>query len=134
MRLATKDIVRTDKAPGAIGPYSQAVRTDSLVFVSGQLALEPETGELVDHDIQAETRQALTNLKNILIAAGSALDHVVKTTLFIKNMDEFTKINAVYAEFFPSDAPARSCVEVACLPRNANIEIEAVALLIPQTE
>lgn len=134
MHPATKEIVRTDKAPGAIGPYSQAVRTGSLVFVSGQLALLPETGKLVDHDIQAETRQALTNLKNILIAAGSSLEHVVKTTVFIRRMDDFAKINEVYAEFFSSDAPARSCVEVSCLPKNANIEIEAVALLISQTD
>jgi len=129
MHPAMKEIVRTEKAPGAIGPYSQAVRTGSLVFVSGQLALNLETGELVNHDIQAETRQALTNLKNILIAAGSSLEHVVKTTVFIRRMDDFAKINEVYAEFFSSDAPARSCVEVACLPKNANIEIEAIALL-----
>lgn len=132
MRPVTKHIVKTDKAPGAIGPYSQAIRTDSLVFVSGQLALNPETGVLLDHDIQAETRQALTNLKNILIAAGSSLEHVVKTTVFIKRMADFAKINEVYAEFFPSAAPARSCVEVAALPRNANIEVEAVALLLRQ--
>jgi 2-iminobutanoate/2-iminopropanoate deaminase len=94
----------------------------------------PETGKLVDHDIQAETRQALTNLKNILIAAGSSLDHVVKTTVFIRRMDDFSKINEVYGEFFPSGAPARSCVEVSCLPKNANIEIEAVALLISQPD
>ena len=129
MHPITKEIIRTEKAPGAIGPYSQAVRTGSLVFVSGQLALLPETGKLVDHDIQAETRQALTNLKNILIAAGSSLDQVVKTTVFIKNMDDFPKINAAYAEFFPSDAPARSCVEVARIPRDAHVEIEAIALL-----
>lgn len=129
MRPAFKQIIKTDKAPGAIGPYSQAIRTDSLVFVSGQLALNPQSGELVDHDIQAETRQALTNLKNVLIASGSSLDLVVKTTVFIKKIADFPKINKTYAEFFPSDAPARSCVEVASLPRIANIEIEAVALL-----
>ncbi|MDF1590994.1 MAG: RidA family protein [Desulfobacterales bacterium] len=134
MLPAAKSIVKTEKAPGAIGPYSQAVRAGSIVFVSGQLALLPETGKLVDHDIQAETRQAVTNLKNILIAAGSSLDHVVKTTLFIRKMDDFSKINEVYGEFFLSDPPARSCVEVSCLPKNANIEIEAIALLISQTD
>jgi len=134
MKPASKQIVKTEKAPGAIGPYSQAVRTGSLVFVSGQLALLPESGKLVDHDIQAETRQALTNLKNILIAAGSSLENVVKTTVFIRRMDDFPKINEAYGEFFPSAAPARSCVEVSCLPKNANIEIEAVALLISQTD
>jgi len=134
MHPATKEIVKTDKAPGAIGPYSQAVRAGALVFVSGQLALLPESGKLVDHDIQAETRQALINLKNILIAAGSSLEDVVKTTVFIRRMDDFARINEVYGEFFPSAAPARSCVEVSCLPRNANIEIEAVALLISQTD
>ncbi|MEW6672067.1 MAG: RidA family protein [Thermodesulfobacteriota bacterium] len=134
MPSATKTIVKTEKAPGAIGPYSQAVRAGAFVFVSGQLALSPETGKLVDHDIQAETRQAVANLKNILVAAGSSLDQVVKTTLFIRKMDDFPKINEAYAEFFPKDAPARSCVEVSCLPRNANIEIEAIALLILQKE
>ena len=134
MHPVTKSIVKTEKAPGAIGPYSQAIRTGSLVFVSGQLALLPETGKLVDHDIKAETRQAVTNLKNILVAAGSSLDHVVKTTLFIRKMDDFPKINEAYGEFFPSGPPARSCVEISCLPKNANIEIEAVALLVSQTD
>jgi len=134
MHPVTKSIVKTEKAPGAIGPYSQAIRTGSLVFVSGQLALLPETGKLVDHDIQAETRQALTNLKNILVAAGSSMDQVVKTTVFIRRMDDFPKINETYGEFFPSGPPARSCVEVSCLPKNANIEIEAIALLISQMD
>lgn len=134
MRSTKREIISTENAPGAIGPYSQAIRTGSLVFISGQLALIPETGELVDHDIQAETRQAITNLKNILIAAGSSMDNVVKTTLFIRNMDDFPKINEIYGTFFPSGAPARSCVEVSRLPKNANVEIEAVALLISQTD
>lgn len=129
MEITAKHIIKTDKAPGAIGPYSQAVRTDSLVFTSGQIALHPQTGQLVDTDIQTETRQVLTNLKHVLAAAGSSLEHVVKTTVFIKNMDDFPKINEVYAEFFPSDAPARSCVEVARIPRDCHVEIEAIALL-----
>lgn len=129
MKATCRQIVSTDKAPGAIGPYSQAVKTDSLLFVSGQLPIDAATGELLNKDIQAETRQALNNLKSILLAAGSSLEEVVKTTVFIKNMDDFPLINEVYGEFFPEKAPARSCVEVSCLPKNANFEIEAVALL-----
>jgi len=125
----TRDIVNTDKAPGAIGPYSQAVKTDSMVFVSGQLAFDPATGELMTDDIKTETRQAMTNLKTILEAAGSGLDKVVKTTLFIKNMDDFPLVNEVYGEFFSQNYPARACVEVARLPRDANFEVEAVGLL-----
>ena len=124
-----KEIVKTDKAPGAIGPYSQAVKTGNLVFVSGQLALDPASGELVTGDIQKETRQALKNLEQILVAASSSLDEVVKTTLYITNMDDFPVVNEVYAEFFPGSAPARACVQVSRLPKNANFEVEAVALL-----
>jgi len=123
-----RTIVATDKAPGAIGPYSQAVQTGSMVFVSGQLAIDPATGELVTTDIRQETRQALTNLEAILVAAGSSLKHVVKTTVFIADMDQFAEINAVYAEFFKDDPPARACVEVARLPKDANVEVEAIAL------
>ena len=125
----TKSIVETDKAPSAIGPYSQAVKTDSMVFVSGQLAFDPISGELLTDNIQTETRQAIHNLKIILEAAGSGIEKVVKTTLFIKNMDDFPLINDVYAEFFKNDYPARACVEVARLPRDANFEIEAIGLL-----
>lgn len=124
-----RTIVATDKAPGAIGPYSQAVQTGSMVFVSGQLAIDPATGELVTTDIRQETHQALTNLEAILVAAGSSLKNVVKTTVFIADMDQFAEINAVYAEFFKEDPPARACVEVARLPKDANVEVEAIALL-----
>lgn len=129
MTDSTRTIISTDKAPGAIGPYSQAVKTDALVFVSGQLALDPASGNLVTSDIKAETRQALENLKHILQAAGSSLEKVVKTTLFIKEMNDFPVINDVYAEFFKNNPPARACVEVARLPKDAHFEIEAVALL-----
>ena len=129
MNHIKREIISTKTAPRAIGPYSQAIKTDSMVFVSGQLALVPETGELVCDDIQAETRQVLTNLKEILVAAGSCLENVVKTTVFIAKMDDFPKINEVYGDFFSDNAPARACVEVACLPKNANVEIEAIALL-----
>ena len=129
MNATRRSIVKTADAPKAIGPYSQAVKTDTLVFVSGQLALDPDTGNLVDSDIRKETRQAMNNLKNILTAAGSSLENVVKVTLFIKNMDDFAMINEVYGEFFPADPPARACVEVARLPKDAHFEVEAVALL-----
>jgi 2-iminobutanoate/2-iminopropanoate deaminase len=121
--------VATPKAPGAIGPYSQAIKTDTMVFVSGQLAIDPASGELVTGDIRQETRQALTNLQAILAAAGSSLAQVVKTTVYIADMDQFGDINAAYAEFFKIDPPARACVEVARLPKDANVEIEAIALL-----
>lgn len=123
--------VATDKAPGAIGPYSQAVKTDTMVFVSGQLAFDPASGELVTADIKQETRQALNNLEAILVAAGSSLARVVKTTVYIADMEQFGEINEVYAEFFTGDPPARACVEVARLPKDANVEVEAVALLNP---
>lgn len=124
-----REIVATNKAPSAIGPYSQAVKTKEMVFVSGQLPIDPSNGELIVGDIRKETRQALTNLKEILLAAGSGMERVVKTTLFISNMDHFGTINDVYAEFFDNEPPARACVEVARLPKNANVEVEAVALL-----
>lgn len=128
MSETSRTIVETDNAPGAIGPYSQAVKTSSLVFVSGQLAIDPATGELKNDDIQIETRQVMHNLKNVLEAAGSSLQKVVKTTLFIKDMNNFPVINEVYGDFFESDPPARACVEVARLPKDANVEIEAVGL------
>jgi 2-iminobutanoate/2-iminopropanoate deaminase len=123
--------VATQKAPGAIGPYSQAIKTDTMVFVSGQLAIDPASGELVTGDIRQETRQVLTNLQAILAAAGSALEQVVKTTVYIADMNQFGDINAAYAEFFTTDPPARACVQVARLPKDANVEIEAIALLQP---
>ncbi len=129
MNATTRRIISTDKAPGAIGPYSQAIQTGTMVFVSGQLALNPETGDLVSGDIKAETRQAVQNLKNVLEAGGSSLEKVVKTTLFIKDMNDFPLINEVYGEFFQDDPPARACVEVARLPKDANVEIEAIGLL-----
>ena len=124
-----REIVATKKAPSAIGPYSQAVKTRDMVFVSGQLAIDPISDVLVSGDIRKETQQALTNLKQILLAAGSGLDRVVKITLFISDMDDFNSINEVYAEFFNQDPPARACVQVARLPKDANVEVEAVALL-----
>ncbi len=124
-----KKIITSDKAPKAIGPYSIAVQTADLVYTSGQIGLDPQTGELVPGGIEAETRQVLSNLGNVLEAAGSSLDAVVKTIVFLKDMGDFSKMNAVYAGFFTADPPARSTVAVAGLPRGASVEIEAVALV-----
>ena len=122
-----RTIVSTDKAPSAIGPYSQAVKTDSMVYVSGQLAFDPVTGNLITDDIKTETRQAITNLKTILEAAGSSLEKVVKTTLFIKNMDDFPLVNEVYGEFFIDNYPARACVES---PRLATAEFRVEMMVV----
>lgn len=122
-----KSIINTQKAPAAIGPYSQGVKVGNFVFTSGQLPVNPATGELVKGDVQKEARQCLENLKAVFEEAGSSLDDAVKITVFIKDMNQFGKINEVYAEFFPQDKPARSCVEVARLPKDANVEIEGVA-------
>jgi 2-iminobutanoate/2-iminopropanoate deaminase len=124
-----KEIIQTGRAPAAIGPYSQAVRSGPWVFVSGQIPIDPETGSVIRGDIKAQTRQALKNLDAILQDAGTSLDRVVKTTLYITNMDDFSKVNEAYAPFFPVQPPARACVQVARLPRDVEIEIEAVALL-----
>ncbi len=126
-----KKIVHTTKAPNAIGPYSQAIRTEGLVFTAGQVGLNPETMELVEGGIEAQTRQVLTNLKNVLESADSGLNFVVKTTVFLQSMSDFAAMNAIYAEFFPDNPPARSTVQVAGLPKGALVEIECVALPIP---
>ncbi|MBR6469643.1 MAG: RidA family protein [Lachnospiraceae bacterium] len=122
-----KKIISTDKAPAAIGPYSQAVEVNGLIYTSGMIPMIPETGEIVK-GIEAQARQALTNVKSLLEAAGSGMDKVIKTTVFIKDMNDFAKVNEVYASFFTGDFPARSCVEVARLPKDVLIEMEAVAL------
>lgn len=126
-----KKIIHTDNAPKAIGPYSQAIRTENIVFTAGQIALNPSTGELVEGGIEEQTRQVLTNLKAVLEAADSGLGYVVKTTVFLKDMNDFQKMNAVYAEFFSHNPPARSTIAVAALPKGGLVEIEAVALLSP---
>lgn len=123
-----KYTVHTDLAPKAIGPYSQAVIGKGMLFTAGQIGLNPASGELVDGGVEAQTRQVLTNLKRILEAAGSGLDLVVKTTVFLNSMGDFGAMNAVYAEFLGSDPPARSTVAVAGLPKGALVEIEAIAL------
>ena len=124
-----KKIVVTDKAPKAIGPYSVAVQTGQMVFTAGQIGLDPATGEIVPGGIEAETRQVLTNLKNVLEASGSSLGDVVKTTVFLRDMADFVKMNAIYGEFFNQQPPARSTIAVAGLPKGGAVEIEAVATL-----
>ncbi len=124
-----KHIIATDKAPQAIGPYSQAVRIGQLVYTAGQIGLDPATGALVPGGVEAETRQALTNLKHVLEAAGASLATVVKTTVFLRDINDFAKMNAVYAEFFTEGFPARSAVQAAALPKGAAVEIEAVAYI-----
>jgi len=123
-----KKIIHTEKAPEAIGPYSQAVRTGDMIFTAGQIALDPGTMELVSGGIEAETRQVLTNLKNVLEAADSSLSNVVKTTVFLRDMTDFPKMNTVYGEFFPENPPGRSTVAVKTLPKDVAVEIEAIAL------
>lgn len=126
-----KKLVHTEKAPKAIGPYSQAIVIDKLIFTAGQVGLDPATMEIVAGGIEAQTRQVLTNLKYVLETADSGLNFVVKTTVFLQDMADFAKMNAVYAEFFPENPPARSTVQVAGLPRGALVEIECIALLKP---
>lgn len=122
-----KNIISTDRAPAAIGPYSQALEVNGMVYTSGVIPVVPATGEIPEGSA-AQAAQALTNLSNLLSAAGSSMDQVVKTTVFIKEMNDFGAINEVYEKFFTGDYPARSCVEVARLPKDVMIEIEAVAL------
>ena len=122
----SKTIIKTEKAPKAIGPYSVATATEELVFTSGQLGLVPETGDLAE-GIEAQTRQAFKNVEAVLAAAGSCFDCVLKTTVFLKSMGDFATMNAVYAEFFPSNFPARSAVEVAALPKGGLVEVETIA-------
>lgn len=122
-----KTIISTPKAPAAIGPYSQAVLVNGMLFTSGVIPIDPETNTLVEGDVTVQARQAIGNLKNLIEASGSSMDKVVKTTVFIKDMNDFGKINDIYKDFFTSDFPARSCVEVSRLPKDVLIEIEAIA-------
>ncbi len=129
--MSKRTRISTNDAPAAIGPYSQAIAAGELVFCSGQIPLDPATGALVDGDVRAQTRQALENLRAVLTAAGSSLDAVVKTTVFLVTMDDFAVMNEVYADFFAGEGnepPARSTIAVAELPRGARVEVEATAL------
>lgn len=127
--MPEKMIITTDKAPKAIGPYSAGVKAGHFVYTAGQLGIDPQAGKMVEGGIEAETRQALTNLKNILEAAGSSLGGVVKTTVFLRDINDFAAMNGVYAEFFTENFPARSAIQVAALPLGAAVEVEAVAMV-----
>ena len=122
-----KKVIRTDKAPKAIGPYSQAIQAGNFLFLSGQIPLDPASGELVKGDIREQARRALENLKGVLESQNLGMEDVVKVTIFLKDMGNFSQVNEVYSTYFPSSPPARSTVEVARLPRDADIEIEIIA-------
>ncbi|HZT36857.1 MAG TPA: RidA family protein [Bryobacteraceae bacterium] len=124
-----KTVIATDKAPRAIGPYSQAIVHNGLAFLSGQIPLDPATGELVEGGIAAQTERVLENIKSVLAACGSSLDRVVKTTVFLRDMGEFAEMNEVYGRYFSASPPARSTVQAARLPRDVRVEIEAIAIV-----
>ena len=124
-----KEIVHTDRGPKPIGPYSQAVKAGGFIYLSGQVALDPKTGEMTGADIRPQTERVFENIKGILEAAGSNLHHVVKTTVFLKDMNDFSTMNEVYAKYFTSAPPARSTVQVSRLPKDALVEIEVIAAL-----
>jgi 2-iminobutanoate/2-iminopropanoate deaminase len=125
----SKKVVQTGQAPEAIGPYSQAIQAGDFLFLSGQIPLDPKTGELVKGDIRNQTRQVLENIRGVLESQGTGMKDVVKVTIFLKDIGNFNQVNEVYATYFPSAPPARSTVEVAKLPRDADIEIEMIALI-----
>jgi 2-iminobutanoate/2-iminopropanoate deaminase len=122
-----KEIIKTQKAPLAIGPYSQAIRAENLLFLSGQISINPETNEFIDGDIEIQTEQVLKNIKAILEAGGSSLEDVVKVTIYLRNMEDFALVNKIYSKYFKKSLPARACIEVSKLPKDAKIEIETIA-------
>jgi 2-iminobutanoate/2-iminopropanoate deaminase len=128
-KMSQKTVIVSDKAPKAIGPYSAGIRNGQLVFSAGQLGIDPASGDLVAGGVEAETRQALTNVRNVLEAGGASMDDVVKTTVFMRDIQDFARMNSVYAEFFSERPPARSTVQVAALPKGGAVEIEAIAVL-----
>lgn len=127
--MTAKKIISTDTAPKAVGPYSQAIEAGGFLFVSGQLPLHPQSGEIVGNDIATQTRQSIENIRAVLAVAGVSLADVVKTTVFLQNMGDFSRMNEVYQQYFGDSAPARSTVEVAKLPKNALVEIESIAVI-----
>jgi 2-iminobutanoate/2-iminopropanoate deaminase len=127
--VAVRQAVTTNAAPPAIGPYSQAIRAGSLLFLSGQIALDPETGKMIEGDVAAQTRQVFKNLGEILKAGGASFDHVVRATVYLADMNDFPVVNEIYATYFSSPAPARATVQAARLPRDARVEIDLIAFL-----
>ena len=123
-----REVIATDRGPRAIGPYSQAIKANGFIFISGQIPLDPRTQQLVEGDIARQTERVLENLKGIVEAAGSSLDRAVKTTVYLKELSDFAAMNEVYARYFPANAPARATVEVARLPRDVRVEIELIAM------
>ena len=123
-----KQVIQTNNAPQAIGPYTQAIMANDTLYVSGQIPVIPATGVIVSDQVEEQARQVMENVKAVVEAAGLTLDHVVKTNVFIKNMDDFAKINAVYSEYFKENCPARACVEVARLPKDVLLEMDAIAV------
>ena len=124
-----KNIISTNEAPQAIGPYSQAVRFDNLLFVSGQIPIEPKSGEILKGNIKEQTKQILENLNSVLTAGGSSLNNVLRTTIFLTNLEDYAAVNEMYAQFFDESQPARSTVQVSRLPMDAQIEIDAIACI-----
>jgi 2-iminobutanoate/2-iminopropanoate deaminase len=124
-----KEIISTDMAPKAIGPYSQAVKVGNFLFISGQIPIDPKTGELIEGNIKEQTKRVLENLKGIMESLGGSLENIIKTTVFLKNIEDFHDMNEIYAEYFKENPPARSTIEVSRLPRNVSIEIEAIGIL-----
>lgn len=124
-----KYIISADNAPAAIGPYSQAVKAGQFIFVSGQIPIDPVLGKIIGEDIETQTKQVLENIKNILFAANSSLDKVVKTTIYLSNLSEYENVNAIYSDYFNAPFPARAAIEVSKLPKNVKIEIDAIAIL-----
>jgi 2-iminobutanoate/2-iminopropanoate deaminase len=127
--MSNKEIITTENAPQPIGPYSAGVRTDNFIFTAGQVGIDPKTGEVVAGGVEAETRQVMQNLKSVLEAGGSSLDAIVKTTVFLRDMNDFPIMNKIYGEFFSQEPPARTTVQVAGLPKGVAVEIEAIAVL-----
>ncbi|MBM7841890.1 RidA family protein [Herpetosiphon giganteus] len=124
----TREVISTPNAPAAIGPYSQAIAIDGLLFCSGQIPLDPATGQVIEGDVSAQTRQVMENIRALLAAAGTSLEKVVKTTIFLADMNDFATVNAIYGEYFPENPPARSTVQVARLPRDVQVEVEVIVL------
>jgi len=125
-----KEIIKVKKAPLTIGPYSQAIKVGNLLFLSGQISINPETNKFIDDDVEIQAEQVLKNVKAILEAGGSSLKNVVKVTIYLRNMGDFTLVNKVYSKYFKDSLPARTCVEVSNIPKNAKIEIETIATVV----